>query len=63
MFVKTAVRGKLSGFAYMAIADFAEKLWRDEPFGTDLTDGVRVTRTVLAIMDSAERGTVIRIEE
>lgn len=63
LFVKTAVQGKQSGFAYMAIADFAEKLWRDEPFGTDLTDGVRVTRTVLAIMDSAERGTVIRIEE
>ena len=61
VFVKNTVQGKPSGFAYRAVEDFAEKLWRDEPFAAGLSDGVHVTRTVLAIMDSAESGSVIRL--
>ena len=60
--VKPEVHGKHPGFAHVAIADFVERLWRDEPFITDLDDGVQVTKDVLAILESARNHSAVRLD-
>lgn len=54
VFVNPTIHGKRVGFAYEAIRDFVERLADGREFITDLVDGVRVTRTIIAIMESAE---------
>jgi len=61
VFVKLEVHGRFPGFAHVAIGDFVEKLWRDDPFVVDMTDGIRVTEAILAIMESAETHKVVNI--
>lgn len=52
--VKPRLRGKLQGFAVASIQDFAERLATGQPFLATLEDGLRVSRTILAMFRSAE---------
>ena len=51
--VKTEVHGKPVGFAYESIRAFVDCVARDEPVLCGLEDGLRVSRVVLALMESA----------
>ncbi len=62
VFVKPQIHDRHSGFAYAAIYDFVERLFFGEDFVSDLRDGVNVSKTVLAIMESAEREAPVAVE-
>ena len=62
VFVKPLIHDRHVGFAYAAIHDFVERLAFGEDFLTDLRDGVNVSKTVLAIMESAERNAPVKVE-
>ena len=62
VFVKPQVHDRHSGFAYAAIHDFVERLFFRQDFVTDLRDGVNVSKTVLAIMESAERNAPVKVD-
>jgi predicted dehydrogenase len=59
--VKPQVRDKHVGFAYESIRDFVECLAIGKPVEVGLEDGLRVTRVVLAIMESAEARRPVRV--
>lgn len=52
--VKPYVHGKHVGFAYEAIRDFVDRLADQQDFVTDLEDGIKVSKTILAIMESVK---------
>lgn len=54
--VKTKVMDKYVGFAYESIKDFVECVATGRPFVVGLEDGIRVTKVILAIMESARSG-------
>lgn len=53
LLVMPVVHGKYMGFAYESIKDFIEKLVTREEFIAGFEDGYRVSKVVLAIMESA----------
>lgn len=53
VFVKQDIHGKPTGFAYEAIRDFVDRLADDQPFITDLHDGVNGALTILAMLEAA----------
>ena len=59
--VKPQVRDKHVGFAYESIRDFVECLALGKPVQVGLEDGLRVTRVVLAIMESARTGRPVTV--
>ena len=60
--VKTKVRDRYVGFAYESIKDFVECLAEDKPLLVGLEDGVRVTKVILAIIESARSRKPVEIE-
>ena len=59
--VKPQVFDKHVGFAYESIRDFVECLALGKPVKVGLEDGLRVTRVVLAIMESAREGRPVMV--
>jgi predicted dehydrogenase len=59
--VKPQVFDKHVGFAYESIRDFVERLALGKPVEVGLEDGLRVTRVVLAIMESARTGQPVTV--
>jgi predicted dehydrogenase len=59
--VKPRIRSKHVGFAYESIRDFVECLALDKEPQVGLEDGLNVTRVILAIMESARKGTVVPV--
>jgi predicted dehydrogenase len=59
--VKPRVYDRHVGFAYESIRDFVECLALGRPVRVGLEDGLRVTRVVLAIMQSAESGRPVEV--
>jgi predicted dehydrogenase len=59
--VKPQVFDKHVGFAYESIRDFVECLALGKPVKVGLEDGLRVTRVVLAIMESARTGRPVAV--
>jgi predicted dehydrogenase len=62
VFVKPQIHDRHAGFAYAAIHDFVERLFFDEDFITDLRDGINVSKTILAIMKSAESNLPVTVD-
>ncbi|MEI6156848.1 MAG: Gfo/Idh/MocA family oxidoreductase, partial [Atribacterota bacterium] len=59
--VMPMVHGKPMGFAHESIRDFIQKIRTKEEFIASFEDGFRVSRTVLAIMDSALSRTPVMV--
>jgi predicted dehydrogenase len=55
VFVKPCIHGKYPGFAYESIRSFVECIAQDRPLPVTLEDGIRVSRVILAMMESAEK--------
>ena len=51
--VGPAVRGRHVGFAYESIRSFVDSLATGAPIHATLDDGIKVSKVILAIMDSA----------
>jgi predicted dehydrogenase len=59
--VKPQVRHKHVGFAYESIRDFVESLALGRELQVGLEDGLKVTKVILAIMQSAETGQAVTV--
>jgi predicted dehydrogenase len=59
--VKPQVRDKHVGFAYESIRDFVECLFLGKEVQANLEDGLKVTKVVLAIMESASTGLPVTV--
>jgi predicted dehydrogenase len=55
LLVMPMVHGEYKGFAYESIKDFIEKLSSGDDFICGFDDGYRVSKVILAIMESAEK--------
>ena len=62
VFVKQDIHGKPMGFAFEAIRDFVDRLADDEPFITDLDDGVNGALTILAMLEAAESDGPVQVQ-
>lgn len=62
LFVKPEIHGVHSGFAYASIEDYVYRLATNQPFVAGLEDGLRVSRTVLAILESARKKETVPVE-
>ena len=56
VFVLPKVHGRSVGFAHASIWDFCDRVISGEPFVAGLADGVAVTKTVCAILESSRVG-------
>lgn len=56
VFVLPKVQGRSVGFAHTSIWDFCDRVISGEPFVVNLDDGVAVTKTVCAILESSRVG-------
>jgi predicted dehydrogenase len=59
--VKPQVRDRHVGFAYESIRDFVDCLYLGKEVQASLEDGLRVTKVVLAIMESASTGLPVTV--
>ena len=59
--VKNRVFGRCKGFAYESIRSFADHLASGTPFDVSIADAANTTLVVLAIMESAESGQVVKV--
>jgi len=60
--VKPLVHGRHIGFAYESIRNFVERLASGAPMLATLEDGIRVTKVILAMMESASRRETISVK-
>ena len=60
--IQPTIFGKKAGFSYESIRDFVDCLVDDRKPRVGLTDGVRVSRVILAIMESARTRTPVDVE-
>jgi len=61
VFVLPKVRGRSVGFAHASIWDFCDRLISGQPFVVGLEDGVAVTKTVCAILESSKTGNPVDV--
>ncbi|MBW7883009.1 MAG: Gfo/Idh/MocA family oxidoreductase [Caldilineaceae bacterium] len=54
-FIKPRIHGAPSGFAYAAIGDFVNRLYRDEEFIAPYEESVAVNQVLFAILESAQQ--------
>ena len=59
--VKPQVRHRNVGFAYESIRDFVECLALGRELQVGLEDGLKVTKVILAIMESADTGRIVTV--
>lgn len=59
--IKPIIHGKPTGFSYESINDFIEKIHSGEPFLVDFDDAYKVSKVILAIMESSKSKKVIRV--
>lgn len=59
--IKPIIHGKPTGFSYASIVDFIEKLHSEEPFLVDFDDAYKVSKVILAIMDSSNLKQVVKV--
>lgn len=60
--VKNIVFGQCRGFAYESIRSFVDKLYTGDPFHVSLNESANVSLSLLAIMESSEKGIPIIVE-
>lgn len=61
VFVKPEIHGSHEGFAYASIRDFVQRIVTGEDFVVGVSDGEKVTKVVLAIMESARIGEPVSV--
>jgi predicted dehydrogenase len=62
LLIMPEIHGKYMGFAYESIRDFVEKLSSREEFLAGFEDGYRVSKVILAIMESASKREPVTVE-
>ena len=59
--IKPIIHGKPTGFSYASIIDFIEKIYYNEPFLVDFDDSYKVSKVILAIMESSETKRIVKV--
>ena len=60
--IMPVIHGKPTGFAYESIRDFIERLVRGDEFIVGFEDGYRVSKVILAIMESAKNRQPVEVD-
>ncbi len=60
--VAPCIHGKRPGFAYESIRTFVDCLAQDKPLPVTLKDGIRVSRVILAMFESAAKGEPVTVQ-
>jgi predicted dehydrogenase len=62
LLIMPEIHGKYMGFAYESIRDFVEKLDSGDEFLAGFDDGYRVSKVILAIMESARKREPVEVD-
>lgn len=60
-FIKPKIHGEPTGFAYVAIRDFVNRLYHDEEFIAPYADSVAVNQVLFAILESAQKREPVQV--